>query len=116
MAALKDSKSKLVDSFDFPLIGDAQAFVADPAALTATSIAAPATTAVVTTAVTQTSPFGYVGAAQGDAVATAINLLVTHTTELDLDYEALLVDVAALRTKLIAVLDILEEHGLMKAS
>lgn len=115
MAALKDSECKLVDNKDFPLIGNAQDFVADPAALTATSIAA---------AVPSAAPAGGTGATAGaydtavnrDAAITTINDLRTHAIEMDLDYEALLVDVTALRTKIVAILDVLEEHGLMKAS
>lgn len=109
-------KGLVADKNGKPMIATQQALVADPAALTATAIAAAVPSAVATTAVTQTTPYGYAGAAQGDAVATTINSLITHTVELDLDYEAMLVDVAALRTKIIAILDILEEHGLMASA
>ena len=114
MANPSKGNSLLADRNGAPLLGSAQTLVADTAALTATAITAPAATAVATTGVTQTTPYGYAGATQGDAVATAINLLVTHTTELDLDYEALRADVIALRTTVLAALDVLEAHGLMR--
>ena len=38
--------------------------------------------AVVTTGVTQSTPYGYAGATQGDAVATTINKLVVDVTAL----------------------------------
>jgi len=82
--------------------------------LTATSIAATVPAAVATTGVTQTSPFGYVGAAQGDAVATTINSIITHITELDLDYEALLVDVTDLKQLANSVIDDLQALGLLQ--
>lgn len=115
MAALKDSESKLVDNKDFPLIGNAQPFVSDPAALTATSIAAPVPAAAPAGGTGATAG-AYDTAANRDAAITTINDLRTHAIEMDLDYEALLVDVTALRTKIVAILDVLEEHGLMKAS
>lgn len=74
------------------------AAVADLGALTATGIAA---------AVPAAAPAGGVGATEGaydtavnrDAAITMINALRTHAIEIDLDYEAMLVDVAAIRTK-----------------
>ena len=106
-------KGLVADKNSKPLLTTQQTLVSDPASLTATSIAAAVPSAVATTAVTQTTPFGYSGSAQGDAVTTTINNLVTHAAEMDLDYEAILVDVTALRTKMIAILDVLENHGLM---
>lgn len=77
--------------------------VASVAAATATAIAA---------AVPAAAPAGGTGAAAGgwdtaanrDAAIVTINDLRTHAIELDLDYEALLVDVADIRTKLNAAL------------
>lgn len=55
---------------------------------------------VVTTAVTQTSPFGYAGAAQGDAVATTINQII--------------VDLADLKQLVNSVIDDLQAYGLFQ--
>ena len=79
------------------------AAVADASAATATAIAA---------AVPAAAPAGGTGAAAGawdtaanrDLAITTINDLRTHAIEMDLDYEALLVDVAGLRTQLNLVL------------
>ena len=59
----------------------------------------PTAAAVVTTAVTQTSPFGFVGAAQGDAISTTINQLV--------------VDVADIKALVNSVIDDLQALGLV---
>mgnify|MGYP001596316390 CR=1 FL=1 len=74
------------------LLSTSQTLVADTAAITSSALA--------TTAATQTSPYGFAGAAQADAIATEVNKIRT--------------DVAAIRTTLLAALDVLEAHGLMK--
>lgn len=70
MANPRKSDSQLADRTGRPMIGAAQALIADQA----------------TTAATQTSPWGFASQAQADALATKIN----------------------------AILDVLEAHGLMK--
>ena len=85
---------------------------ADAAAATATAIAA---------AVPAAAPAGGTGAAAGgwdtaanrDLAITTINDLRTHAIELDLDYEALLVDVAALRTTVNGLLAKLRTAGIV---
>lgn len=85
---------------------------ADAAALTATGIAA---------AVPAAAPAGGTGDAAGgwdtaqhrDDAITTINDLRTHAIELDLDYEALLVDVTALRTTLNGLLAKLRTAGIV---
>ena len=85
---------------------------ADVGALTATSIAA---------AVPAAAPAGGTGAAAGgwdtaqhrDDAITTINDLRTHAIEMDLDYEALLVDVTAIRTRLNALLAVLRTAGIV---
>lgn len=85
---------------------------ADAAALTATAIAA---------AVPAAAPAGGTGATEGaydtavnrDAMITTVNGLRTHAIELDLDYEAMLVDVTALRTKLNSLLAKLRTAGIL---
>lgn len=86
----------------------ASANSAAAAAATATSIAA---------AVPAAAPAGGVGAAEGgwdtavnrDAAIATINGLRTHAVEMDLDYEALLVDVADIRAKYAAVVTLANE-------
>lgn len=86
--------------------------VADLAALTATAIAA---------AVPAAAPAGGTGATAGaydtannrDAAIVTINDLRTHAIEMDLDYEAMLVDVAAIRTKLNDLLAKLRTAGIV---
>lgn len=108
-------KGLVADKSGKPLLSDRQAFVADPPAITATAIAA---------AIPAAAPAGGTGAAAGawdtaanrDAAITTINDLRAHAVEMDLDYEALLADVTSIRAKLVAVLDVLEAHGLMAAA
>ena len=59
----------------------------------------PTATSVVTTGVTQTTPYGYVGATQGDAVATTIN--------------AIIVDLADVKALVNSVIDDLQAYGLL---
>lgn len=88
--------------------------VADLGALTATAIAA---------AVPAAAPAGGTGATAGaydtavnrDAMITTVNDLRTHAIEIDLDYEAMLVDVAAIRTKLNDLLAKLRTAGIVTA-
>ena len=85
---------------------------ADVGALTATSIAA---------AVPSAAPAGGTGAEAGaydtaenrDAMIATVNGLRTHAVEMDLDYEALLVDVTALWTALNALLAKLRTAGIL---
>jgi hypothetical protein len=55
------------------------------------AITTPAQTsaAVVTTGVTQTTPFGYAGATQGNAVATTINAIVVDIAALKVAVDAI---------------------------
>ena len=53
-----------------------------PAQAAAITTPAQTSAAVVTTGVTQTTPFGYVGATQGNAVATTINQCVVDIAAL----------------------------------
>lgn len=85
---------------------------ADVGALTATAIAA---------AVPSAAPAGGTGATAGaydtannrDAAITTINGLRTHAIEMDLDYEAMLVDIAALRTTVNSLLAKLRTAGIV---
>lgn len=85
---------------------------ADTAALTATAIAA---------AVPAAAPAGGTGATAGaydtannrDAMIATVNGLRDHAIEMDLDYEALLVDVAALRTTVNGLLAKLRTAGIV---
>lgn len=70
MANPRKADSQTADAAGNPLIGAAQALIADQS----------------TTAATQTTPWGFASQAQADAIATKIN----------------------------AILDVLEAHGLMK--
>ena len=65
------------------------------------AVVAQTSTAVVTTGVTQTTPFGFAGAAQGDAISTKLNLCIAEIT-------ALVTLTTALRLTLVS-------SGLMKA-
>lgn len=85
---------------------------ADTAAATATAIAS---------AVPSAAPAGGTGATEGaydtavnrDAMITTVNGLRTHAIEMDLDYEAILVDVAALRTTVNGLLAKLRTAGIV---
>jgi hypothetical protein len=59
----------------------------------------PTASSVVTTGVTQTTPFGYVGAAQGDAVASTINQII--------------VDQADVKALVNSVIDDLQAYGIL---
>lgn len=61
MATLKKEESKLADNANKPLIGQRQA----------------ALTALAATAVTQTTPYGFATQAQGDALTTRVNEIIT---------------------------------------
>ena len=106
------------------------AAVADLGALTATAIAATIPSAAgaltatgIAAAVPSAAPAGGTGATEGaydtavnrDAAITTINGLRTHSTDLDLDYEALLVDVTAIRSKLNDLLAKLRTAGIVTA-
>jgi len=75
----------------------AAADIVAAAAATATAIAA-AVPAAAPAGGTGATAGAYDSAANRDAAIVTINDLRTHAIELDLDYEALLVDVAAIRT------------------
>lgn len=110
MAAIKKSDSQLADKTNNPLVGVQQANVADPAAITGTSIVI-----TYTTDDPGVTPNNAIAIADGDAtlvtaeVMIAIEELVAALIETN-------ADVLAVRTQLIAALDVLEEHGLMAAS
>lgn len=80
----------------------AAATAADAAAATATSIAA-AMPAAAPAGGTGATAGAYDTAANRDAAIVTINDLRTHAIEMDLDYEAILVDVADIRTQFNAV-------------
>lgn len=52
--------------------------VVQPVGAAQAAVATGAITPLVTTGVTQSSPYGFAGAAQGDAIATQVNLLITQ--------------------------------------
>lgn len=89
-----------------------QAAQANVAAATATAIAA-AVPAAAPAGGTGTTAGAWDTAANRDAAITTINDLRTHAIEMDLDYEALLVDVNALRTTVNALLAKLRTHGII---
>ncbi len=62
MPRSKDSEVQLADRNDYPQITEAQAKVAD----------------VVTTATTQTTPFGFATQAQGDALVARVNTILLY--------------------------------------
>lgn len=76
----------------------AAAVPVDAAAATATSIAA-AVQATLTDPVATTAGWGASSEANFDAIKTEFDAMGTWATEMDLDYEALLVDVADIRTQ-----------------
>lgn len=80
----------------------AAATAANAAAATATSIAA-AMPAAAPAGGTGATAGAYDTAANRDAAIVTINDLRTHAIEMDLDYEAILVDVADIRTQFNAV-------------
>lgn len=89
----------------------------------AVAAAATATATGIAAAVPAAAPAGGAGLVAGgwdtadnrDLAITTINGLRTHAIEMDLDYEALLVDVAELRTKLNSALTELRALGLITA-
>ncbi len=150
-------KGLFADKNGRPLITTQQVFVADPAAITATTIAAAvpadaaaATATTIAAAIPAAAPAGGVGAAAGawdtaanrDAAITTINDLRAYAVEQKADFDAAVADIADIRTKynslraygveqkanfdklhadvtsirtqLLACLDVLEAHGLMK--
>ena len=58
--------------------GSAVSDLSGSAASSGTAVSTTAITAVATTATTQTSPYGFATQAQGDAVVSAINSLITR--------------------------------------
>lgn len=106
-------KGLFADKNGRPLITTQQVFVADPAAITATTIAA---------AIPAAAPAGGTGATAGawdtaanrDAAITTINDLRAYAVEQKANFDKLHADVTSIRTQLLACLDVLEAHGLMK--
>ena len=94
------------------VLGAQAAAEADTAAATATAIAA-AVPAAAPAGGTGATAGAYDSAANRDSAITTINNLRTHAIEMDLDYEALLVDVAAIRTTLNSLLAKLRTHGVI---
>lgn len=130
MTALNKQNSQLSDANDFPLIGNAQTLVSDSAKTLAT-ISAAAPTAVTLTYSSNdpgTTANGAVTIADGTALVAAevfevldefessISKLVTLGVELRTDHATIITDLTTHDTKINAILDILEAHGLMKAS
>jgi len=87
---------------------------ADTAAATATGIAA-AAPAAAPAGGTGATAGAYDSAVNRDAMIVTVNGIRTQVIELDLDYEALLVDVAALRTTLNGLLGKLRTAGIVTA-
>lgn len=81
--------------------------------LTATGIAQAAATALGDLVATQNTGWGSSTEAGFDSIATQVDVLVLHTTELDLDYERLLVDVTDLKQLVNSVIDDLQALGLV---
>lgn len=117
-----DVKSVTVSGLQ--VAGARQAAQANTAAATAVTIAAAnsaaavaATATTILAAVPVAAPAGGVGAAAGgwdtaanrDAAIVTINDLRTHAIEMDLDYEALLLDVADIRTKYAVAVTLVNE-------
>lgn len=109
MAAPNKTDSQLADSADFPLIGVAQANVADPAAITAASI-----TITYTTDDPGITPDNGITIADGDLYPANEGIIALEEVVAQLIKTN--ADVLSLRTALVAALAVLEEHGLMKAS
>ena len=92
MATLKKANSQMADKSGDALMGQRQANVADPGAIT-----------------------GITAALAGQAVA----VLSEAATDLDDAYTSLALledEVTAMRVTVVAILDVLEEHGFMTAS
>ena len=92
MATLSKGNSQMADASGDPLIGARQSNVADPGAITGITAATP---------------------------AQAVPVLSNAATDLDTAYASLALledEVTAMRVKVVAILDVLEEHGLMTAS
>lgn len=107
-----DSSQPLDAELTAFLAGVPTAAQADVGALTATAIAA-AVPAAAPAGGTGDPAGAYDTAENRDAMIATVNGLVTHATELDTDYEALLVDVTAIRTTLNALLAKLRTAGII---
>lgn len=131
MATLNKADSQMADKSGDPLLGDRQTNVADAAVTLATLTAVkPNGLDVTYTADDPTNtPDGLITIADGDAaLVTAemmvfldeaeanFNLMETLAVELIADHAVTLTDLTTMATKINAILDILEEHGLMTAS
>lgn len=92
-----------------------EAVVAAVSAATATSIAATMASAAPAGGTGATAG-AYDTAANRDLMITSQNALITWATEMDLDYEALVVDVADIRTKVNSILTKLKTHGLIASA
>lgn len=110
MAALIKANSQLADASDNPLIGNRQANVADPAALTSANLAIAYGTDDPGVTVD-----GTINIADGDAALVVLEVL-TAIEELVAEQNNLVTDITAIRTAVVSILDVLEEHGLMTAS
>ena len=104
MATPSKQISQLADKDSKPMIGSQQTLVSDPAATTATNVAVTFTANEPTAADTQTIADGTVPtvAELGQWVANSEDFMAEVVADLD-----------AHKTSLIAILDILEAHGLM---
>lgn len=110
MANPSKGDSQLADATGDPLIGQRQANVADPAAITAVTIVLSYTTDDPSVTVDNT-----IVIADGDGTLVTAEIMIA-LEELVAELVATNADVAAIRTQLISALDVLEEHGLMTAS
>ncbi len=110
MANPKKGDSQLADATGDALIGQRQSNVADPAAITAASIVI-----TYTTDDPSVTPNNAIVIADGDGTLVTAEVMIA-IEELVAQLIKTNADVAAVRTKLIAALDVLEEHGLMTAT
>lgn len=92
-----------------------EAVVAAVSAATATSIAA-VMPAAAPAGGTGATAGAYDTAAHRDELIVTVNDLRTWAIEMDLDYEALVVDVADIRTKVNSILTKLKTHGLIASA
>jgi len=108
----RNNRALLADRTGDALIGDRQANVADPAALTDVSETITGYTAHASGAVAVTSN----AATDLDTTAAALATLENEVTSLAAATGVLENETAVVRTAVLSILNVLEEHGLMTAS
>ncbi len=110
MANPQKGEAQLADATGDPIIGQRQANVADPAGITAVTIVLSYTTDDPSVTVDNT-----IVIADGDGTLVTAEVMIA-LEEIVAELVATNVDLADVRTQLIAALDVLEAHGLMTAS